>query len=407
LRACHASAGQRAARQGPRRVSRRSSGDASPPCAADGLNRVTALRRRERRLCAEGDALSKAGKRSLADARYVEALHLDAASACAKKGLAPAEEDDFWDDIGEVVEYLPKIPAALGAVAALVLVPLGLVLLAVVLIRRRRPSLVIRPLTDAGVGAKVGEGVGALIEQRLLALAERTGRRRDTYELDIVITDVELLAEQEDLATAVGGIAEVSQLQLVVALLGLLDRGGRGRLAVGGALLPPGDEGPGIALALHQRNGVRARTALWDTEVASWMPGSGTAPPPPPVGPDGEATSDAENDGGARPYYRLAIPAASWVQYAAARALKVPAGRLTVSAESFALVASGLEFHRDGKFADATEAYVRALVFDPDNVAALVNLALLLARAAGSHPLAMALLIRAEQALVRRHRELA
>lgn len=374
-------------------------------CARDGLIAVNAGLAREEKLCAEAKVLDKGGKADEADERYAAALRENVGSECAKAGLGPAEkEKGFRDHVGDAIDYLPKIPEALGS--ALVL--LGALLLAWYLVRlRRRASLTVKAFTDGGVAAKVGAGFGALVEERLLRVVRKGRRARNvTYDLDLVSPDIELIAEEEDLAEAVGSMAEIPQLQIVVAMVAFIDRlAGARRLAVGGELLPQGDAGHGVAIALFQRNAVQARAALWEQEVKEWMP---LRPPPPPKpspgSPPGSTKEPPEPPPDPRPYYRLAAAAASWGQYETARALHKGVEILTGSGESFALTSLALERHREGKLLTAAELYTRALDYDRDNVAALVNLAAVLTRISNNYfPASVALLIRAEMALRRRH----
>ncbi len=272
--------------------------------------------------------------------------------------------------------------------------------LVITVFKRRRASLVVRAFVDNAVEPKVGAAVSALVEEQLLRLARAERRARDGYDIDLVVAHVELLSEETNLAQAVEGIAEVPQLKLLVAVLSFVDSLiAKRRLAAGGELLPAGAEGSGVALALYRRKRLRARGALWSTSAggslapaplgaAAGLPAGGAPPPPDPS-----------------PYYELAVPAAWWVQYEAARDLDARVGLITSSAESFALLSSGLELHRAGSLDLAAEAYAQALEVDPDNVAALFNLALVLARLTGFYLVSFLLVERARDALWRRYRE--
>jgi tetratricopeptide (TPR) repeat protein len=370
--------------------------DPSARCAVQGLNEVTAALGAEERLCAEGAELATAGKTEKAEAKYAKALSKNVASQCAEKGLAPAESKGFWDAIGDAIAYLPKIPPALGALFLIPLVALALVALgATVYVRWRRAALVVRAFADGAVKPPVGAGISALVEQHLVGLARRGERSHDGLDLDFVVADLELLAEDEQLAGAVGTMSEVSQLSLVIALLELGDRLiPTRRLAVGGELLPAGTKGAGISLALYRRNGVQARGALWHDEVKDWMPNAA-----------GEAAAGGAVAEDPSPYYDLTSPASWWVQYEAARSLDPSVSLITTDARSFALLGAATALQREGEWAAAADAYSQALAVEAGNVAALTNLGNLIARSLGFYPLAILLLADAQETLEKRYQE--
>ena len=298
------------------------------------------------------------------------------------------------DAIESVFQAISHVPTVIEVVAEATLYGIGLIalgLLAFTMWKRvRRISLVIRSFGDAAVPSKVGAGVAALVEERLVGALRRKEKVRDGYELDLVVTDVDLLTEDDDLAKALERLADVPQLQIVVGVLDLIERllPSRG-LAAAGQLLPAGAQGAGISLALYEGNRLTARSALWEKEVNTWLPGE-----------EDEGTGMGDDPS---PYYRLAYPAAWWLQHEAARVLDSNASQITTSGRSFALVGLGLSRERLGKPREAEEAYSRALRHDPDNVAALVNLAQLLARNRYSYAPAALLLMHASDVLFQRH----
>jgi hypothetical protein len=319
----------------------------------------------------------------------------------AAKQVAPAPQPDDqgggggsnWVD--EWSARLPKVILALGSLALSAFVLLGFALLVVSAARRLfRPSLTIKPFADTGVEAKVGAVVAALVERKLIDLSRKGRRSGDGFQLDLVIANVELLARDENLATAVGGLADVSQLKAVVAVLALVDRlFGRRALVTEGELMPEGGQGSGLVLALYRHNELRARDA-------HWLPSS--APGSPWQALETVAANAAADP---EPYYRLAERAASWVQFEAARSLNSHVALMTDRAESFRLLADGLALHRAGEIAPAARAYAESLAVDPGNVAALVNLALLLARYDHEYVAALVLLRYAQVVLERRYEE--
>jgi len=311
---------------------------------------------------------------------------------------APQPDDQGGGGSSWVDEWsgrLPKVILALGSLALAAFVVLGFALLVITAARRLfRPSLTIKPFADTGVEAKVGAVVAALVERKLIDLSRKGRRSGDAFQLDLVIANVELLARDENLATAVGGLADVSQLKVVVAVLALVDRlFGRRALVAEGELMPEGEKGRGLVLALYRHNELRARDA-------HWLPSPAPAIPWPPL-----ETVAANAPADPEPYYRLAGRAASWVQFEAARSLDSHVALMTDRAESFRLLADGLARHREGEIALAARAYAESLAVDPGNVAALVNLALLLARYEHEYVAALVLLRYAQVVLERRHEE--
>ncbi|HEY6549810.1 MAG TPA: hypothetical protein VIY71_01270 [Solirubrobacterales bacterium] len=308
---------------------------------------------------------------------------------------------DLGDLINDAAEIVPRIAeAAAVLLVSLVVIVALLMLIATMWKRVLRASLVVRPFLDGAASAKVGPGVASLVEERLVGALRRKGQVDDSYDLDRVATDIELLAEDNDLAKAMERLADVPQFTLVVAVMNLIEHllPTRG-LAAAGELLPAGRDGAGISLALYQGNRLTARSSLWESEVNMWFPGEhGSAAHRDAAGdPDGDTASDPS------PHYGLAAPAAWWIQYEAARVLDENVFLVTNSAPSFSLVGIGLGRERQGRVRAAEDAYSSALTHDPDNVAALFNLAQLLAREHGLYVPAALLLVRAGDSLADRH----
>lgn len=153
------------------------------------------------------------------------------------------------------------------------------------------------------------------------------------------------------------------------------------RLTVKGDLAPPGSEGYGVILGLESaRKGVTASGALWGGN---------------PRGSSGKAAG----------YYALAERSAAWIQYEAARSLKSDVGLLTSSAQSFSLMSEALAEQRLERLAEAADLYAQALVADPENVVALINLSVIVARVYGHYDWAIGLLGLARTALYNRYEE--
>ncbi len=254
--------------------------------------------------------------------------------------------------------------------------------------------------------------MASLVEERLVGALRRKDLVEAGYDLDQVAIDIELLAEDNDLSKAMERLADVPQFKLVVAVMDLMERllPARG-LAAAGELLPAGRDGAGVSLALYQGNRLTARSSLWEEDVSLWFPGEGGS-----AGSKKQMNTkskQAETEKGSvstdeslpdpSPHYGLAAPAAWWVQYEAARVLDQNVSLVTNSAPSFSLVGIGLARERQGRVRAAEDAYASALDHDPDNVAALFNLAQLLAREHALYLPAALLLVRAEESLADRH----
>jgi hypothetical protein len=268
--------------------------------------------------------------------------------------------------------------------AVLVVIAVGVAI--VFLIMRWKPSLAIESFADGGVDAKVGGVVTSLVQRRLSELSVRKKQSTGPYKLDVVVADVELLAESENLEKALGGVSEASQLKLVIALLSLADRVSAKRLTATGELVPPGEGGHGIVLSLQSgRKGVVANGAVWG-------------------GPT-KRKADAGDSGKPTPYYDLADRVAGWIQYQAGCTLSADVELMTTSADSFSLLSEGLVEQRAKRMGKAAGLYAKALDADPENIAALINLSAIVARYYGEYGWAVNLLGLARTALKKRYEE--
>jgi tetratricopeptide (TPR) repeat protein len=380
-------------------------------CAQDGIVRAQGRKERAKRLCREGARLRQAGSTGASNRRYVQALRANADSDCAQAGIA--SNDSGSRSVEDWLSLAGKVPAA---AATLVLGLIAFLTIAYLAVTRfvHRPSIVVRRFEDGAVNSKVGGAVASLLEERLSELKQSSEYTRSGgLDLDLVIADVEIFADDEDLAEALGKASDVPQLQTAAVALNRIDHIRRQqRLAVGGELLPPGKDGPGIAIALYERNILQARGSLWERTATGWLDPTNAngangdlsdAGDTPTSGADAfAADGSGASDGDPSPYYHLAGAAAAWAQHAAARAIDARVDALTSSGESFALVSTGLQHHRVGDLASAARCYTRALDYDIDNVAALANLASAF-RDAGQSMLSLQLLARAQRALEHRH----
>lgn len=376
----------------------------SNPCVAADLKTIKDARVKEAGLCALGD---KVAKSDATEARhdYIAAYDLNLESACATKGIAALDKKSTWfSDARDGISSASKAAVSLGQ-ALLILLALGLLVMLVIAGRRR--SLVISDFSDGASEAKVGAAVTALIQRQLIGLGRKSHPDADyVFDLDKVVADVELLAREDDLSGAVAGLAQTSQLGLVTAVVTLIERVTNRRYAAAGELLIAGTDGPGVALAVLQRNAVQARGVLWEDEVEAWLgqPVEPPGPPPAPVAPPpAQKKAAPPSDPDPQPYYALAVPAAAWIQYAVAIQVGNVASIFTDSPQSFTLVGVALERERAEQPEQALRAYARALEFDADNVAALNNAALLLIREYGLLGPALTMFERARIVLKKRY----
>jgi len=191
-------------------------------------------------------------------------------------------------------------------------------------------------------------------------------------------------------------------------------------------------------LSFFKRMALEVRRTSWERPEAETAPG--VAPASPAVeqkseSETGESPAEAAAEAGtgkglaASRYYGLAGAAVAWVQYEAARALEARVGVITSSAKSFSLLSAGLDEHRAAAAAAALSAgldehraaaaaaeaetlyrkaerhYRDALEDDGENVAALFNLALFVARHDAKFDDALSRLKAARSILERRYSE--
>jgi tetratricopeptide (TPR) repeat protein len=358
-------------------------------CAVPGLQKVARKEAAARTLCAQGKALAAEDRKTAANRRYAAALRLDGNSECATKGLEPkkAEDKDEKSRIAKAAEWMTDLSKLLGTAIVTFLLGVAALLIGILIWRRRKPSLAIEPFADGAVEPKIGAAVAGLIEGHLTALGDRKGQN-DGLLLDLVVADTELMATNKDLETALKGLAEVSQLKLLVAVVGLADRLRGTHLVAKGELAPAGQLGHGVVVALQsEKDGLEARTALWRKDERPRR-----------------RQSDAKDPA---PYYDLAEPAAAWIQYETACSLDGRVRLITRSAHSFSLLAQGVAAQRKLDQEAAAEHYATALRDDPENVAALLNLGRILIADERWFAAGVLLLVRALVSLESRYEELA
>lgn len=333
-------------------------------------------------LCTRAATLRAAGEESDAVSVYKSALEKSPASPCATKGLKDGPPATFASVLDDIVELLPQLLLA----AALVLLALFCVLLLghVGLLHRklvRIPGLgrMLSPrLTLAALGDATGQSVGATVDARMkmhLAESRRLALLREApaYEMDRSTPAedfADLIAGDSGLKSALEKASESSdQLKIVAALLTLMyTLLPTQRLTVTGILEPV--TGPCATATLNLDEGGRP-------VAAATLRGSTPEP----------ARALAAGD-----FVDLAAPAAIWVQYEVARAIRGDIDRGPDAAISYALVREGLEKQRAGDAAGARHKFSQARELDGRNWAAGLNLAMTEARLARNYDRAIEIL---------------
>lgn len=365
--------------------------DGSEECAVDGLREVAHRQESAAKLCTQGKALAAEGNEVAANRRYGAALRLDGNSECAKSGLEAKKPEDKSEKsrVSEAAEWTTDLTKLLGTTIGAFLLLAALILIVVLFLRRHKPSLAIEPFGDGGVEPKVGSAVAGLVEGHLTDLSRRRKGKNDGLLLDFVVADTEIMASNKGLDTALSGLAEVSQLKLLIAIVGLADRLWGKHLVAKGELAPKGRRGYGVVVALQsEKDGLGARGALWRKGKRARK---------------GQTTDDKDPT----PYYDLAESAAAWIQYETACSLDDRVRLITRSARSFSLLSLGLTAQRAQDQKMAAEHYTTALRHDPENVAALFNLGRILVADETMFDKGVLLVVRALVALESRYEELA
>jgi tetratricopeptide (TPR) repeat protein len=335
-----------------------------------------------RDLCTRAATLRAAGEEGDAVAVYKSALETSPASACATKGLKDGPPATLTSRLEEIIEFLPQLLLAAG----LALLTLFCVLLLghVRLLHRTlirvpglgrmlSPRLTLSALTDQS-GMNVGETLDARIKKQL-AESRRLAflRKGPAYEMDFSTPGedfADLVAGDGGLKSALEKASESSdQLKIVGAILTLMyTLLPTQRLTVAGVLEPI--TGPCVSATLNLDEGGRP-------VAAATLLGS--------VPEDGAALTAAD-------FVKLAEPAAVWVQYEVARAIRGDIDRGPNAAVSYALVREGLEKQRAGDAEAARAKFSQARELDGRNWAASLNLAMTEARLAKDYDRAVEIL---------------
>lgn len=337
-------------------------------CAETGLAAVHEVRR----LCAQGQVDLDLRRRDDAMAAFKSALEKNPNADCAQEGIQ--ESDRFWilRAIVWTVGATPDLLVGAGLLFAIFfLLLLTAYIPGVYAVLSRAPlargvlsaRLSLAPLDDKATKLDVGTAMAAQIKERLQHFREEALRgRQPDYELDIGSAGeefVDLVSSDSGLQDALGKARELSeQTKTIGAIVGLLQAAlPIPKLVVTGVLGPPDRNGVASTLSLDHNGRLEAAATL-----------SGPA---------------LDHDPTASDYMRVAQPCAVWVQYEVARVLT--RGQIEPdAAESYVHVREGLDRYLAGQEDAARVAYERAVLLNPQNWAAHVNLAVLEARLSGN-----------------------
>lgn len=333
-------------------------------------------------LCGRAATLRAAGLESDAVGVYKSALEQSPTSPCATKGLRDGAPTTFASVLDDIIEVLPQLLLAAGLAALTVFCVL---LLGHVRLLHRKlvrvpglgrmlsPRLTLQPLCDHS-GKQVGETLDARVKKQL-AESRRLAYMRagPAYEMDFSTPGedfADLVAGDGGLNSALEKASESSdQLKIVGAILTLMyTLLPTQRLTVSGVLEPI--TGPCVSATLNLDEGGRP-------VAAATLLGS--------IPEDGRELNAAD-------FVRLAEPAAVWVQYEVARAIRGDIDRGPNAAVSYALVREGLEKQRAGDVDGARSRFLQARELDGRNWAASLNLAMTEARLAKDYNRAVEIL---------------
>jgi tetratricopeptide (TPR) repeat protein len=342
-------------------------------CARRGLTTLNApvdtSRQQGQTLCARGDGYLRMHRQEDALTAYKAALEKDAALPCAAAGIENAGPGAVTRALDGVGETLPRILL----VGALVLVFLFVFLLIgharaayrwlvrlPVIGRIISPRLSFDTLGDQ-TGLNVGETITARVRARLVQMRDEAASDEAVHDLDFgspTADFADLVAGDRGLHSALEKASEASeQLKIVAAMLNLLYTTlPIQNLAVAGVIEPASGAKASATLSLT----VGGRPAASSTFDAT--------------GPTATVNAIASD------YLLLAEPAAVWVQYEVARAIRGDDGRGPDAANSYALVREGLEKQLAGHDEEARTLFMHAVELDKRNLAARVNLAMAEAR---------------------------
>lgn len=335
-----------------------------------------------RDLCTRAATLREAGEESDAVAVFKSALERSPASACAAKGLEDGPPATLGSRLDDVAQALPQmlLLAGLALLALFCVLLLGHIrwmhrrLVRVWgLGRMLSPRLTISAFSDQS-DKDVGPTIDARIKKQLAETRRLAFMRKGpAYEMDFGTPGedfADLVAGDDGLKSALEKASESSdQLKIVHAILTLLyTLLPTQRLTVAGVVEPV--IGPCVSATLNLDEGGRP-------VAAATLRGS---------------VPEEERELTAADFVGLAEPAAVWVQYEVARAVRGEIDRGPGAAVSYALVREGLEKQLAGDAEAARNKFSQARELDARNWAASLNLAMTEARLAQDYDRAVEIL---------------
>jgi tetratricopeptide (TPR) repeat protein len=333
-------------------------------------------------LCTRAATLRAARQETDAVAVYKAALEKSPRSPCATDGLKAGPPATLASRLDDVIRVLPQILL----VAGLALLTLFCVLLLGHVPRMHRrllrvwglgrmlsPRLTLTALEDQS-GKSVGGTVDARMKRQLAEMRRLASLRKGyVYEMDFSTPGedfADLVDADGGLKTALENASESSgQLKIVGALLTLMyTLLPTQRLTVSGVVEPVIGSCASVTLNLDEGGRPIAAATLRGSD-----PEDGGEP----------VTAD---------FVSLAEPAAVWVQYEVARAIRGDIDRGPDAAVSYALVREGIEQQLAGDIEAARSKFLQARELDGRNWAASLNLAMTEARLAKDYNRAIEIL---------------
>jgi hypothetical protein len=209
-----------------------------------------------------------------------------------------------------------------------------------------RPQLKLEPFADGSGGQVSADGMTELVRAKLTELASPT-EQAGGFVLD-------RRTGNEDLGAAIGELSDLApQFKVLSAVASAFLTFARlPRYTLNGALQAIGPIGGGMTLSLTEQKAQEDVFTLWSHDRTE----------------------------GPGQYQAMAAGAAAWTDFLIREHQGVETPNVTSSAASYAQLHAALQLELDGQSQQAMRAYWFAYVSSSDNVAALLNLAVLDAR---------------------------
>ena len=314
--------------------------------------------------CRRADALAEAGAKDEAAAIYTSILE-ERNLPCASEGLAATkaksrpERLEAW--LTQWTSILGGLAGFIALVAALALLAFATVFTLLTRPRRSRkwlaahrptsklfrPQLKLEAFADGSKGEASADAMTELVRAKLNDLASPAGGTGE-FVLD-------RRTGNEDLGAAVGELSDLApQFKVLSAVVSVFLAFARlPRYTLSGALQAIGPLGGGMTLCLTEQKAQEDVFTLWSRDSTT----------------------------GPGQYQAMAAGAAAWTDFQIRGHQGIELPSVTSSAASYAQLNVGLQLELEQRKAEAMRAYRLAYTESPDNVAALLNLAVLDARA--------------------------